>query len=172
MTKRSTLYSPRRKVIALLNSVFRTHLVDKSLFEYDFSSKTGYFFNSEKNIVSLKHLDKTRKSISGKSSGYSWYYGISFFAALNPFPHYKINHHVVFKDSEKRLVDQSQQHTLRRGTCNTWYNRDWLERLMAWFANLADSEKEIPVHVDLDSIISIDAIPHKVQSPVGYKEPK
>lgn len=171
LTKRTTLASPRKKVIALLNELFHIYLLDKPVFQYEFSNKTSYFFNSEKQNVSLKHLGKTRKSISGYSSGYSWYYGISFFAALNPFPHYKIYHHVVFKDSENKLVDQTLQHKLRRSTCSNWYNRDWLERLMAWFTNLADFDEEISVHVDLDCTVCVDSIPHKVYSPVGYKEP-
>lgn len=171
LTKYTELYNPRWKIISLLNKLFPEYLKGKNLFPYEFSNKTGFFFKKGMGSTSLKHLDKTRKSLVGKKDKYSWHYGVSVYAALHPFPHYKISHHVVFKNGDGKLVNKNLQHSLRRSACSTWFNRDWLELLLAWFTEVAQGEKHIKVYVDLDKVLQIHSTPHLLISDIGYDEP-
>ena len=169
LTNRTKLIDPRYKTISLLNKVLEVLMNRKEIFEYEYSNKTAYFFDSDEKRISLKHLNKTSKSIRGKSGDYFWFYGISSNVALNPFPHYKISHHVIFKDQDGQTVDKDLQHSLRRSTCNNWFNKDWLDRLLAWFTKLSCENERISAHVDLDKVVSINSTPHEILSPVGYQ---
>ncbi|RZK03040.1 MAG: hypothetical protein EOO43_23165, partial [Flavobacterium sp.] len=118
---------PTRKLVRLINKCFGGFLRKRGLRVYNQSSnkEVFYFPNTPENrkMVNLKVFDKARRNVIGNTSDFVWHFAISFNTILNPIKALRISYHIVFTDSAGRLVDQDEQHELRRSLASTWYNR-------------------------------------------------
>ncbi len=170
-----TIKEPSKKIITLLNKTLKRFYIKKGLLKYELSGKhEAYYFpydDINKKQVSLKHLGRTRKALVGNQQGVYWQYGLSHQASILPFPHYKIYHHLFFSDSNKKLLDKDLQKIYRRSVPSDWYNRDWLDLLLACFTKLTEeNDQYIKLYEVAGGNISLDNVPEIFNSEVGYLE--
>ena len=170
-----TIKEPNKKLIALLNKSLKRLYTKKGLLKYELSGKRDahYFPHDDMNKkqVSLKHLGRTRKSLVGNQQGVYWHYGLSHQAALLPFPHYKIYNHLFFSDINKKLLDKDLQKIYRRSIPSDWYNRDWLDLLLACFTKLSEENNQfVKLYEVTGGSITLANIPVIFNSSIGYLE--
>ena len=170
-----TIKEPPKKIVSLLNKALKSYYIKLGLHKYQLSGKReAYFFpynELNKKQISLKHLGRTRKALVGNQLGVYWHYGISHKVDLLPFPHYKIYHHLFFSDLEKKLVDKRSQIIYRRSIPSDWYNRDWLDLLLACFTKLCGDEYGvIKLYEVVGRDITISPLPELYNSNIGYNE--
>lgn len=172
-----SLSDPNRKIVKLLNKSLRSHLTRAHLKKYEQANKKEifYFGYSPENLkaVSLKQIGKTRRTVIGKSSEFTWYFAISHSASLFPIPCFRIFYTLVFTDNHGKPLSSDDQHTLRRSHPSDWYNREWLERLLAMMLKIAnfDSENLIKIPVDSNKFLTVNVLPIDITSSIGYNEP-
>lgn len=171
------LTEPNKKLVKLLNKIFRSHLIKKKLKVYEQANKREIFhfpFSKENlKMVSLKQLGKTRRTIIGKTSEFTWFFAISHAASTYPYPNFKIFYHLVFTDNKGKYLDKEDQHELRRSLPSDWFNRKWLETLLAMMLKVAEFEpnNEIKIEVDTEKLLTVNVNPIEIITNVGYKEP-
>jgi hypothetical protein len=169
---------PNRKLVKLLNKVFRNHLVKRQLKKYDQANKKEifYFGYSAENLkqVSLKQLGKTRRTVIGKTSEFVWHFAISHSAALHPSPSFRIFYHLFFTDNNGKPLPKDDQQELRRSMPSDWFNRKWLETLLAMMIRIGghDPDNIIRIPIDTDRYLTVDILPMSIISEVGYNEPQ
>jgi hypothetical protein len=117
--------------VKLLNRLFRSFLLKKGLRIYEQSNKKEIFYfpysPENKKQVSLNQLGKTRRTVIGVDSEFTWHFAISHAASTFPYPNFKIFYHLVFTDNSGKLLNSEDQHELRRSLPSGWFNRKWLE---------------------------------------------
>jgi hypothetical protein len=170
------LSEPNKKLIEIINGILRKYLIMRQLRVYNLSGKKEVFHfpytQDNKRLINLKRYGKTRKSIMGEYEGNIWHYGISFAAGLFPLPHIKVSSHLLFSKKTGWYLNKKEQHSLRRSMASEWYNRHWLELMLAFFLRLAEDRD----YIDLSSVagqgIELDSSPISLNSGFGYEEPK
>lgn len=171
------LKEPNKKLVKLLNKVFRSHLVKSGLHKYEQANQKEVFYYpyspDNKRQVNLKQLGKSRRAVIGGTSDFTWHFGISHAASTFPYPNYKIFYHLIFTDNNGKQLKSDDQRELRRSVPSDWYNRKWLETLLAMMLKVArfDIDKKIWIEVDSNRYMSIDVSPIEIISEIGYKEP-
>jgi hypothetical protein len=124
-------------------------------------------------MVNLKQVGKSRRTVIGKASEFTWYFAISHAASTFPCPNFKIFYHLVFTDNYGKYLPPDDQHELRRSLPSDWFNRKWLETLLAMMLKVSgyDYDNQIKIEVDNNIFLNIDILPIESVSTVGYKEP-
>jgi hypothetical protein len=171
------LIEPNKKLVKLMNKVFRSHLKRQEMRVYEQANKREIFhypyspFNKKQ--VSLKQIGKTRRTIIGVTSDFTWYFAISHAASTFPYPNYKIFYHLVFADNKGKYLSSDDQHELRRSLPSDWFNRKWLETLLAMMLKIAnfDRDNQIKIQIDTNKFLTVDILPIDIVSQIGYKEP-
>lgn len=168
---------PTTRLISLLNKVMKNFLSFRKLSKYKLSGrKEAYYFpyhnNNNNNFINLSHLGRTRKKIVGVQRNIIWQYAISVAASLNPIPHFKLFNHLIFSDIEGKPLSKNEQVTYRRNIPSDWYNRDWLDLLLAFITKLKDNtdDNQINLREVSGSNIYISTTPILFFSNVGYNE--
>lgn len=175
--ERFKLIEPNKKLIKLLNKIFKSHLISKKLRIYKQANKKEIFHfrlsPENKKMVSLKQIGKARRTIIGVTSEFTWYFAISHAASIYPYPNFKIFYHLVFTDNDGKYLGPDDQHELRRSLPSNWFNRKWLETLLAMMLKISDYnlDKQIKIEVDTNKFVTIDVLPIEIISSVGYNEP-
>jgi len=138
----------------------------KEIFHFPFSAEN-------KKMVNLKQIGKTRRTVIGVASEFTWYFAISHAASTFPYPNFKIFYHLVFCDNNGKHLPSDDQHELRRSLPSDWFNRKWLETLLAMMLKISafDPDNKIKIEVDSNKYIAVNVIPIDIISQVGYKEP-
>lgn len=168
----SKISKPNWKVIELLRKVFENFFTEGDFFSYEYSNRDGFFNKKKKNSVSLKHLGKTRKSISGTAfKNYDWFYGVSLNFATHPELFLKVSSRVIFKNNLGRVLGKEEQHTFRRKFCSNWYNRDWYELMLAFFSQVSDGSEYYSIPINTNKELRIKSIPLNFKTNYGYIEP-
>jgi TIR domain len=165
----------KKKLIKLLNLLLSDHLKSQNLGIYSQSSNREIFFHKkndeQKKKISLKKYGRSTKALNGRKADTDWYYAVSFNAKLFPIPHYKISHHLYF-EKDGTALDKDGQHEYRRSTASGWYNKDWLDMLLAFFLKLNNAEENvICIPVSPKRNVFINCEPHALLSDYGYQEP-
>jgi hypothetical protein len=168
---------PRKKVVELLNKVFRDFLLQLKLKRYEQANGEVFYFpnnGSHGKRISLKSVGKTNVSVTGKTKGNFWSYGISHYASLYPFPYFKINSHIIFETADLVVLPQEEQHTLRRAFGFDWYNRDWLDTMIGMMLKISrlNGEHKIVIPISRTENLVVNAIPYSVSTDFGYYEPE
>lgn len=172
------IIEPQKKLIKLMNKLLRLYLCSHGLFKYvQANKKEIYYFpynNYNAKSVNLKVFGKSRRAIVGKTSEFTWHFAISYAAAIEPTPCYKVYYHLVFTDHEGNQLNPEDQHELRRSMPSGWFNRKWLETLLAMMYKISNfnNEKEINIEVGPKKFLSIETLPLEIISEIGYNEPK
>ncbi|MDF7819856.1 toll/interleukin-1 receptor domain-containing protein [Runella sp. MFBS21] len=168
---------PNKLLVNLVNKIFRNFLHSKNLSKYELSSKKeAFYFDSlpeESNRVSLKKYKKTNRTINGISNEYKWFFAISGFANLYPFPHILISSHLYFTKKNGELInDPDMMQSLRRSVPSGWYNRKWFETLLAMSLKVSEDNDFWEINVGSSNLFKIASLPYEVVSPLGYIEPQ
>lgn len=175
--KQFQLIEPNKKLVKLLNKVFRSHLIRNHLKKYEQSSRKEIFYfpfsDENKRMVSLKNLGKSRRNIMGSTTDFTWHFAISHSASLSPVPCLRIFYHLVFTDNYGKILSSDDQHELRRSLPSGWFNRKWLETLLAMMLKIGrfDNQNLIKIPIDKNNTLSVGILPIDLLSPIGYIEP-
>jgi len=168
---------PRKKIVELINKTFSHHLIQQKLKKIDLSNSQLFYYpynpiNAKR--ISLKSIDKTNVSVTGKNKTNFWSFGVSHFAFLEPFPYIKINSHITFEDSEFNVLNDDDMHTLRRKYGFDWYNKDWLDTLQGFLIRLSDFDTDFKIRIPISAKTSfnVNSIPVNIESDFGYTEPE
>jgi hypothetical protein len=168
---------PKKKVVELSNKVFKDFLIQKKLGRYEQANQEVFYYPStteNRRRISLKSLDKTNVAVSGKTKGNTWSHGISLYAVLYPFCHFRISSHIIFAKNDLSVLEQNEQKRLRRSFGFDWYNKDWLDTLLGMMLKVSgiNGDKMISISVSHSSVIAINTIPFSIESDFGYFEPE
>ncbi|MDB5199096.1 MAG: hypothetical protein JWO92_1059 [Chitinophagaceae bacterium] len=171
------LIDPNRKLVRLVNKILRYHFIKAGMSIYEQSNRKEIFFfpfsEENKKMVNLKQLGKTRRSVMGDTTEFRWHFAISHSFSLFPSPCFKIFYHLVFTDTNGIFLKPDEQHELRRKLPNDWFNRKWLEILLAMMLKISrfDVENKIKIEVSDNIFITVDVMPIDIISSIGYNEP-
>jgi hypothetical protein len=172
------LVNPNYLLVKLLNRSFERHLLRRGLDTYTQSNKNSVFIfpYSLENLkrVPLNKFGKNGRIIIGKTTEFTWYFGISHSASLYPIPCFKIFYHIIFKDNHGNFLESDDQHALRRSMPSSWFNRKWLETLLAMMFKISGYSKDnkIMISIDEEMDLPVDVLPISLISPIGYNEPQ
>jgi len=184
------LKEPRKKLIRLLNKSFQQHLSAKGLICWSRGErrkhKIFYFRNTPENRkpISLGRYSKSRSRriltgrsteiVEGERKIVNWHFALKAEADLEPIPHYKLFYAVVFTDKNFKRFDKELHHRFRRSIPSDWYNRKWLETLLAAMLFISPSKEteHISVSIDDASCMVIENEPFYGISEIGYYEPQ
>jgi hypothetical protein len=175
------LRSPKGKLIDLLNRSFSHQLRLAGLIHHK-DRDTFYFRkNAERDeAISLKHFGKRSRQITGvktvsidrKKMLVNWHYSLTASASLHPSPIFRLHYSLVLTDGRFRRFDDALSHSLRRKVPSDWYNRRWLETMLAAILKIATPNDDI-IEIDVggtDKLV-ISTTPISAESPMGYLEP-
>jgi hypothetical protein len=171
------LKEPNKKLVKLLNKIFRSHLIKTKMQIYEQANhKEVYHFPysiENKKQVILKQIGKSRRSVIGVTSDFTWHFAISHSAATFPYPNFRIFYTLIFTDNYGKHLKADDQQELRRSVPSDWFNRKWLETLLAMMLKIAnfDRSNQIKIEVDINKFLSVDVLPIDIISEIGYKEP-
>lgn len=171
------LKEPNKKLVKLLNKIFRSHLIRSGMRKYEQANRKEVFHFSyspdNKRQVSLKQIGKTRRAIIGVTSDFTWYFAISHSASTFPYPNFKIFYTLIFTDNHGKHLKADDQQELRRSLPSDWFNRKWLETLLAMMLKISNFEKDnrIKIQIDTNKFLSVDILPIEINSEIGYNEP-
>lgn len=171
------LIEPNKKLVKLMNKIFRSYLIKKQMRIYEQANKREIFhfpYSPEnKKMVNLKQIGKTRRTIIGVASEFTWYFAISHAASIFPYPNFKIFYHLVFTDNNGKHLSSDDQRELRRSLPSDWFNRKWLETLLAMMLKVSnfDYDNLIKIQVDNNNFLTVDILPIEIISSIGYYEP-
>ncbi|MBX2980931.1 MAG: toll/interleukin-1 receptor domain-containing protein [Flavobacteriales bacterium] len=172
------LIDPAKKLVKLINKTIHRHLLQQRLSRIEYASRKSIYFYpyTRENFkpVDLRLISSSRRSLLGRTSGFTWHFAISHNAILFPSPHVRIGYHLVFTDSQGRQIPKEQQATLRRSVPSSWFNRKWLEMLIAMMYKISGSNDEAMIRIPVapGQSLDIDVLPIAALSDVGYKEPQ
>lgn len=181
------LKEPRKKLISLLNKSFQKHLSAKDLICWSRGKKKLFYFKStpeNQKPINLNRYGKPkgRRLVTGISTEHidgavqkiNWHFALSAQADLEPIPHYKLFYTLVFTNQRFRRFPENIHHKLRRSVPIDWYNRKWLETLLAAVLLISASteSKQINISIDDNKFMKVDNEPFSGISKFGYNEPK
>jgi len=171
------LNEPRKKLVRLLNKAFADFLFQSKLLKYQQSNIEVFYWpysDENKKRISLKAVQRTSVAVAGKTADNRWCFGISASAILLPTPFFRINSHIIFQNRELELLDQDQQHALRRKYAFDWYNKDWMDTLLGMMLRISNSnpDQKILIPIGRSEILEVNGIPMAFTADFGYTEPK
>jgi hypothetical protein len=171
------LIEPKKKLIKLLNKIFTSYLYRQGLRSYEQANHKKVFlypYSKEHcKMVNLKSIGKSRRTIMGSNAEFTMYFAISHSASLFPEPCYRIFYTLIFSDKQGNFLSTDEQHELRRSVPSMWFNRKWLETLLAMMVKISQSNQQnkIWIQVDKSQYLNVDILPINIISQVGYIEP-
>ncbi|MEK6780950.1 MAG: toll/interleukin-1 receptor domain-containing protein [Bacteroidota bacterium] len=184
-----TLIDPRKKLVRLLNNCFQVHAKNHKLIEWRKGKKIKkkhYYFvrsTSERSSVPLKRYNKPRgrrdltgqttEIVNGENRTVNWHFTISPSADLQPLPHFKIFYSLTFTNESQMRFEKDLHHKFRRSIPSDWYNRKWLETLLAAMLKISTSYESEFIRIPINSgeYLLIDNMPFNGVSLKGYIEP-
>jgi hypothetical protein len=113
------------------------------------------------------------KSLTAKEGEYrirNWHFGIQTRPHFWPFVGLAVRAHVAFTENGQLYDSKARQHAARRNQCKSWYNDDWLGRILAAMSFLAGEGNEIIlVPISAKETMSIRKLPMLLESPVSFE---
>jgi len=78
--------------------------------------------------------------------------------------------HVAFTENGVLYESKAKQHAARRSQCKSWYNDDWLDRILATMTFLAgENGNEIQIPLSGDQFLIAKRTPILFESPVSFQ---
>lgn len=115
-----------------------------------------------------------RRSLTGKSKGRTWHFGITADVSFETGCHGVIRPHVLFSDDGKTIWDSAARlHSARRSVCKGWWNDKWRDLLLAsmsWLAERLDGGETIRIPLSTSAAAFISACPITFDAPVTYDD--
>ena len=175
----------RNIITALLKEGFDRFAASKGLLPYELSNRSIFHwfkqdFAENDKIFFLNPAGKRGwramigfKSIHaliGTTRIRNWHFGVQAKVYSWPFSGLAIKPHVAFTENGILYESKAKQHAARRSQCKSWYNDDWLDRILAVMSFLAgDGAQVISFPLSADSVVTVSKLPMLFESPVTYQ---
>lgn len=115
---------------------------------------------------------KRPKNLSGRYKGKHWHFGVNGSYVQYPTPGVLINWHLVFSDSNYKMLSTSSQISARRSKGKHFYNKEWKELLLTAMEYCSKgSDYGCYMSCCEDSAFYIKSKPMRYISEKGYIEP-
>ncbi len=178
----------RRDARNILSAIFRDGFerfaVSRGLLAYELSGGAKFYWFKQ----SLVENDKVFflnpagergwramvgfKSLSAKDGQTrirNWHFGIQARPYFWPFNGLAVRAHVAFTENGVLYESKAKQHAARRSQCKSWYNADWLDRILASMAFLAgEGRDEFSIPLSNDQSLGVKRIPILFETPVSF----
>jgi hypothetical protein len=167
-------------VTNLLRQAWESHCRKLGLFEHVYSSSVAFMAGQNQLAVGQRvpwgrQGARRNSMLRNIARGKLWEYGVSAYASLFPFPHFRLKSRVLFSEvngmERTAVIDGAKaQHRLRRSVCSSWRNRAWHGRLMAFMELLAGDSPYVSLKVGATEHVLVDAMPLQATSPVSARQ--
>lgn len=112
---------------------------------------------------------KSLSAKDGQTRLRNWHFGIQARPYFWPFTGLAVRAHVAFTENGVLYESKAKQHSARRSQCKSWYNADWLDRILATMAFLAgEGRDECLIPLSNDRCLGVRRIPLLFESPVSF----
>ena len=175
----------RNILSALFREGFEKLAMTKGLLPYELANGAKFYWFkkglAEDDKVFYRSPDRVRNwramvgfkslhSVEGRTRLRNWHFGIQVKPYFWPFLILAVKPHVIFTENGVLYESKAKQHSARRSQCKSWYNDDWLDRILAAMSFLSGEDVDdliIPLasHVTL----SVNKLPLLFESPVSYE---
>lgn len=165
----------------LLSNTLIALFESKTLKSYQLANSSYAYYVPRENLkpINFQYPNtniKKRKMLAGKylTIGF-WHYGVSFRVITTPVLAVSLKAHLVFTDSMNNIIkDKDKQHSLRRRKGSTFYNKQWMDMLLAFIEYLKNGSGEIKATtIDYkNSTIEFENHTEIFESLAGYNDPK
>jgi len=113
---------------------------------------------------------KSVKSAIGDSRIRNWHFGVRVKTYAWPFAGFAVKPHVAFTENGTLYDSKARQHSARRSQCKSWYNDDWLDRILATMSFLSgQTSKELLVPLSPSEVLGVNNLPIAFESPVSFQ---
>ena len=171
-------------ITALLKEGFDRFAASKGLLPYELSNRSIYHWFKQNLVENDKIFFlnpagkrswramigfKSIHALIGTTRIRNWHFGVQAKVYSWPFSGLAIKPHVAFTENGILYESKAKQHAARRSQCKSWYNDDWLDRILAVMSFLAgDGAEVITVPLSNDSVMTISRMPLFFESPITY----
>jgi hypothetical protein len=156
--------------LLLLKRGVKTHKMSNNRFCYYFPL---HYHENNRAIVNYPNRVKKKKLVGKYLDGY-WHFGISFNTIIKSSIYINIKSHILFSNDGKEIwKSESKLHTARRKKGRTWFNEEWRDQMMAFFAYLKKHDESTFLLYPLSnhSHLSMPLLTESYLSSFGYDEP-
>ena len=113
---------------------------------------------------------KSLSAKEGQTRIRNWHFGIQARPYFWPFAGLAVRGHVSFTENGVLYESKAKQHAARRSQCKSWYNDDWLDRILATMSFLAgENSEEFMMPLSTDQSLGVKRIPLLFESPVSFQ---
>ena len=113
---------------------------------------------------------KSFSAKEGQTRYRNWHFGIQARPFFWPFTGFAVKAHVAFTENGVLYESKAKQHAARRSQCKSWYNDDWLDRILATMTFLAgENGNEIQIPLSGDQFLIAKRTPILFESPVSFQ---
>ena len=175
----------RNFISVLFRESFERFAVSKGLLAYELSGGTCFYWfpqnvavNDKVSFVNTSGEKgwrsvvgyKSVKSTIGETRIRNWHFGVRVKTYAWPFSGFAVKPHVAFTENGTLYDSKARQHSARRSQCKSWYNDDWLDRILATMTFLADpSSKELLIPLSANETLAVRSLPIAFESPVSFE---
>lgn len=175
----------RRLMLSVWNFIMRK----RGMMHYEMSGKRYAYYRQvedlkDKQAENMKHkmyiipsIKKKKrpkkKAITGKHKSVIWHYALSARVLTYPLVSYDLKTHIIFTSNGKdAIMDDKQQHRLRRAKGKTLFNEAWRDMLLAFLQSLKNKEGYIGCYVGYDDLYAeLCDIPQTYRCDFDYMDP-
>ena len=113
---------------------------------------------------------KSFSAKEGQTRCRNWHFGVQARPFFWPFAGFAVKAHVAFTENGVLYDSKAKQHAARRSQCKSWYNDDWLDRILATMSFLAGANSdELVIPVSGEQHLRAKRIPLLFESPVSFR---
>ena len=113
---------------------------------------------------------KSFSAKEGQTRCRNWHFGVQARPFFWPFAGFAVKAHVAFTENAVLYDSKAKQHAARRSQCKSWYNDDWLDRILATMSFLAGANSdELVIPVSGEQHLRAKRIPLLFESPVSFR---
>lgn len=179
----------RRDARYILSSMFRDGFerfaVAKGLLPYELSGGAKFYWFKQALVENDKVFFlnpagekgwramvgyKSFSAKEGQTRYRNWHFGIQARPFFWPFTGFTVKAHVAFTENGVLYESKAKQHAARRSQCKSWYNDDWLDRILATMSFLAgENSDELLIPLSSDQHLGAKRIPMLFESPVSFQ---
>jgi hypothetical protein len=100
----------------------------------------------------------------------NWHFGIQAKPRFWPIAGLAIRLHVAFTENGVLYDSKARQHSARRNQCRSWYNDDWVDRLLGAMSYLAgEGNNNLVIPLSADENVTVNRFPMIFESPVSFE---
>ena len=175
----------RNLLSALFRDAFEKFAMSRGLLPYELSGGSKYHWFKQNLIKDDKVFfknsagEKTWRQIvgfkslmakEGKCRLRNWHFGIQAKPRFWPFSGLAIRLHVAFTENGVLYDSKARQHSARRNQCRSWYNDDWIDRLLAAMSYLAgEGNDNLVIPLSAEENVTVNRFPLIFESPVSFQ---